>query len=644
MLADIYQKDSASAYQPSEDVVRFTSDVRKDYAEGVRILNYPWVELNNRSVIDDENRGQLMFNAFVDETEEDSKEAWKWRGTRSMARNKGITMHAQLTANYLLPLFIAQNENDEIDRGMSEVMRDIIEWMAEPTNSDYQSAFLQIVFGMETNPVIFLGAEFYEVYQTIREKTEKDWEKKEILDEVLSGFKAPVLSASQVLITNAYERNIQRQRRIIKRRYVEKSELEAKWGEHPNWSYLQNGIRSIYSEEDGLFYDVKDLEHPYLVAEEIALTRRDDSEVCFLGGIYFGSEDIENNPIRHRDNRGAPKYNVIPFGFSRIGDHFFYYKSMMNALGWDNQLYDAMSEIVMNNAFLEQDPPMGVYGTDQIDSDMNFPGAVVSFPDKEMKASPIFPPKNFIAGFNALEATKQSMSEGSLNETMAGQLPEASQKAFTVAQAMANTRKLIGDVAKSLAQSIIQYGDLMKDIAINHITVPQVDELTGGALRLKYRSFLLENRAVEGKIVNKRIKFDESLIGKKLSEEERKHRSLDLLKEIGYPDNKDSLSLVNPEMFAKKFKYLTIVDIEEMFAKNQEFMQPMLTNLYTLLANEPMLNREGLLRRLLRSFFQSEGDELVREASVEQSGNIPSTALGQMMQGKELSKAVAGAV
>ena len=137
-------------------------------------------------------------------------------------------------------------------------------------------------------------------------------------------------------------------------------ELKAVYGEHPNWEFVQPGIRSIYNDEDGLFYDVKDDVDlgRNIVAEETALSRRDDSEVCYINGIYFGNENIENNPIRHRDNRNAPKYNVTPFGYSRIGEHFFYYKSMMNCLGWDNMMYDAMSEVVMNRAFLEVDMPI----------------------------------------------------------------------------------------------------------------------------------------------------------------------------------------------------------------------------------------------------------------------------------------------
>ena len=637
-----------SNYQAPNEVMEITRQVQKDYDQGVRILQRPWVELNNRSVIDDESRGQYMFNAFVEEGVEDPAEAWKWRGTRSMARNKGIAMHANLTANYLLPLFTAQNENDEVDQGFSEVMREIIEWMAMPTNSDYQSSFLQIVFGALTNPVTFLGAEYCEVYQTIKEKTDKGYNTKEVVDEVLSGFKAPIWSSSQVLITNAYERNIQKQRCIIKRRYVEKSELEAKYGEHHNWAYVKEGVRSIYSEDDGLFYDIYDQDHPHLVAEETYLSRRGDTEICFLNGVYFGDENVDDNPIKHRDNRNAPKYNVVPFGYHRIGEHFFYYKSMMNAVGWDNMLYDSMSEIVMNNAILEQDPPTAISGVDKIDSDINFPGAVVAFQDKDTKAMPIFPAKNFVAGFNALRETEKSITEGSVNETISGQLPDASQKAYSVAQAQSNAKKLIGATAKSIAESVTMYGDLMKDIALNHITAPQVNELLSGQMKLKYRELLLPDKTSGGKRVNKRIKFDESLIGMEMTDKEKENKNLELLESTGYPEHKESLLLVNPELFAK-FKYLCRADVEEMFTKNQEYWQPVLTNLYSMLRDDPYTDAQQLHRRLMYSYFQGGGAELTKEpqsalpAEALGGGAEGANQFGEMVKAKQLSPAVTNA-
>ena len=613
MLGEIEKnKTPLSAYSPPREVVDLTIQVKKDYAEGVRILERPWHELNDRSVIDDENLGKNMFNAFVDTSIKDPNEAWQWRGTRSTARNKGIALHANLTANYLLPLFIAQNENDEIDRDFSEVMGDIVEWMALPLNSNYQQSFMQIVFGMLTNPVTFLGAEYCEVYQTIKNKTEQGYSKKEILDEVLSGFQAPILGSSQVLITNAYERNIQKQRMILKRRFVEKSELEAKYGDHHNWEYLQEGIKSIYSQEDGLFYDVKDDEHPHLVAEETPMYRREDSEFCFINGIYFGEDDVDANPMKHRDNRDAPKYNVVPFGYSRIGDHFFYYKSGMSCWQWDNQLIDAMYEVGMNNEFLQQNMPIAVTGSDPINSEIIFPKAVVSFEDKDTKITPLLPNRDSSRAFMAASEAERSMTEASVNETISGQLPEASQKAYSVAQAQSNAKKLIGAVGKSLAESLIYYGDLMKDIVLNHITIPQVEELVGGKMKLKYRSFSFENKVSGGKMADKNIIFDESLIGKEMTDKEKKYKSIELLEKSGYPKTKKSLRLVNPEMFAK-FKYLTRIDIEEMFTKSQEYMQPLLLSLRREFINDPFIDLEGLDRKVLRSYFQSEGEELIKK-------------------------------
>ena len=632
-----------SNYQPSNKVRDFTIQVKKDYAEGVRILERSWVELNNRNIIEDTNRGQEMFNAYVDTSVEDPNEAWKWRGTRSLARNKGIAMHAQLTANYLLPLFIAQNEDDEIDRDFSEVMRDIIEWMAQPTNSDYQPSFLQIAFGMMYNPVTYLGAEYCEVYQKIKEKS-KDGKltTKEVLDEVLSGFKAPIWSVSQVLITNAHERNIQKQRAIIQRRYTEYEELEVKYEKHPNWEYVQKGVRSIYNEDDGLFYDIKDDEHPNLIAEEIYKNRREDTEVPFINGIYVGDENVENNPIKHRDNRDCPKYNIIPFGYMRIGEHFFYYKSMMNALGWDNMAYDAMSEIVYNRAILENEMPIAVSGSDKIDSSVIFPNAVVAFDDKDTKITPLLPSSNTIAGFNALREVEKSMSEGSVNETLSGQLPDASQKAFNVAQAQANAKKLIGAVGKSLAESVIQFGDLMKDIALNHITVPQIEELTGGKMKMKYKTFLLENKKSGGKMADRVIRFDESLIGLELTKEQKMERNLKLLEESGYPRVTKSIRLVNPSMFAK-FKYLCKVDINEMFTKGNEYWQPILMALKQQLAQDPFVNQEALTRKILYSYFNSEGEELMKEEA-QQIPGLPQGGMANQLANQVFNKSAATAV
>ena len=86
-----------------------------------------------------------------------------------------------------------------------------------------------------------------------------------------------------------------------------------------------------------------------------------------------------------------------------------------------------------------------------------------------------------------------------------------------------------------------------------------------------------------------------------------------------------------------------------MFTKNAEFMQPMLTNLYGMLRSDPLIEAEGLLRKLLYSYFQSEGDELIKKQIPGQMMGQPEQepggeVFGKMAQNKQLATAVGSMV
>jgi hypothetical protein len=640
MIGEIYAKTPVSHYQPSKDVCDFTCEARGVFSRSLDILTDSYVEFNDMSVIDRMNRDQRTFNAFVDESVEDPALAWQWRGTRSKARNKAIAMHAQLTAGYIIPMFMAQNDSDEEDREFSNAMRDITEWMVH--NSNYKSSFLMATMGMLVNPVTYLGAEYAQVFQKIKEKTDKGYDTREIIDEVLSGFQAPVYSADQILITNVHEQNIQKQRSIIKRRYLEYSEAKAKYGSHENWQFVQPGVRSVYAEAEGLFYDIKDDDHPSLVEECIVLDRRNDSEVAFVGGIYFGADNIEHNPIRHRDNRNAPKYNVVPFGYQRINEHFFYYKSLMNAQYWDNQLLDAQYEIGMNRLFLDTNMPIAISGVDKVDGDIVFPGSVVALADKDARINPLIPQANIgnmIAGMSAVE---KSMDEASVSDVSGGQLPDRDQKATTINVAERNAKILIQGVGKTLAESVVQYGGLMADIAIHHLSVPDVEGIIGEEAKLKYRSFILKNKTVGGRNVSKVIRLDDSLLGREMTEEAKKMEGYKMLEDVGYPENDQEIYRLNPELFAR-MKYLVQVEPERMFPKNEEYMQAMYTQLLAQTTNNPYVSLEAMTRKVLYQFMRGETDEVMQkpQASVPMTEGAGSS-VGNMAVQKGLSKAVTG--
>ncbi len=320
---------------------------------------------------------------------------------------------------------------------------------------------------------------------------------------------------------------------------------------------------------------------------------------------------------------------------------------MMNSLGWDNNLYDAMSEIVMNNAILEQDPPTAFTGVDDIDTEINFPGAMITMEDPGAKAFPIFPSKNFVAGFNALRETEKSMEEASLSGVNMGQLPEASQKAYSVATAAQAAKKIVSSNAKSLAESVMQIGELMKDIAINNITVPQAEELQGGKIKLKYKSFLITDQKVEGKTMDKLIKFDDKLLGLELTPKQIKQRNIELLEEVGYPDHKHSLALVNPEMFAN-FRYYAKSDIKELFQMNEDMAGALWQGLFGLLKDDPYISQQDLRRNLLRP-YQAEDIVIEPEAASAAAPGAPvvpgaPAAAGNPASNMAASKAISTAL
>lgn len=604
--SEFFNKENLSLYQPSAEVQKQTGIDQQAYNLGHQILTKAWPELNDKSVLDRDNEDKKILNAYVDTNVDNPKEAWKFRGTRSMARNRGLALHAHLTSGFLFPLISAQDQNNDEDRGVGDFMQDMLLWMGN--NSNYRESFLQIVMGILTSPAIFMGAEYAEIMQKIKQKTDNGWTTIEALDEELSGFRAPVYGVSEVLITNAYVQNIQRQTCVIKERFLDYSDAQKKYGNHDNFQFVQKGINSVLNVSDGLFYDNYDPDNSDLVKETIIMWRGEDFEIPYLGGIYLGDDDVNYNPMKHRDNFGLPKYDVIPFGYNRISEHYFYFKSAMNAWSWDDKLIDALYENYMNGEFMFRNPPIAITGEDNVDTSIMFPGAQFVTQNENTKITSLLPQRQDNM-FQAIKMAEDSMKEASLSDTQMGQLPEASQKAFSVAKADQTAKIILKGVGQALGLSIIQYGRLMVDIAVNHLSTAQVEEISGVAGRIKYRQFVLPKQISKGKNITKVLRFGENLIGRSMNKKQKENYALTLFEEAG--DDK-TIMVLNPEM-AARMRYLVTIDFEEMFAENKEYRQKLLARMYAMLRQDPLIDAEVLTRKLMHELFRSEGDEMIKE-------------------------------
>jgi len=620
MLGDIPTKDGKvqlpiSSYQPSLEIRDFTAKIKKDYGIGDAINKRPFKEFNDRSLLQIMDDSQKLFNSWTEPPSDDPNESWRWKGTRPITRNKLISIAAHVTSTIIYPAVFAQNDLDEEDKEAANIMRDLIKWNIR--NSDYEENFLFGVISALVNPVVWMRAEFVEVLQTIRQKAKDGTiSTKEVIDETLSGLNTYVIPPDEMLISNPYEYNLQRQRFLIRKRWIDYDEAQALYGEHENFKYIQPGVKCLYNDADGMFYDQHDTELQTLCEEITYYNRREDLEVVFVNGIYLGKPDPYDNPIKHRrtvrDRDGnpveVPIYPFVKSGYEPIDEkRFFFYKSAAEKLAKEQELVDTMYRMVMDGTFLAVMPPIATTGAGQVDSTVIFPGAVTNF-GEEATITPINIGQNLPAGYRALQELEKSMSEGSQSEIQRGIPPTGGKTAYEIAQLQQNARIQLGLFGKMLASLVRDLGYLIIDLIIHHQTLGEVEEITGGTVRMRYRKFLLPDEE-GGKKITKKIEFSEDLLGKEMTKEEKLKESAKILEEEGGIESDVRIFKVNPELFSR-LRFLLTVNADTLLPKNEAFEKAIKLEAYDRMIINPWTNKPNVTRDyLVEPFAKGETDK-----------------------------------
>lgn len=597
-----------SLYSPKESVKKLTARVKQDYAIGHRILHDTHREFNNRSLIQVMNDDQRVFNAFVPAKSSNPDDAWRAQTVRPITRNKVISIAAHTTASLLYPNVFAQNEEDNQDKEAANVMRDLIEWVVK--NSNYESSLLFGIISSLVNPAVILQADFNEVMQTIREKKNGKIVTREEIDYVLSGFSTNIIPVDELLITNVYEYEIQRQRALGRRRFIEYDEAKALWGEASNFKFVQPGVRAIHNETDGMFYEQKDDSLGTLVEEFTYYNRREDLQLTFVNGILVSDED---QPMKHRNYRGHPCYPFAKSGYEPIDERrFFYYKSCVSKLGPDQNLIDTLYNMVIDGSYLSLMPPLAVMGDEEVNSSVMFPGSVTNF-NKETRIEPVNTGLNLTAGFNALQLVEKSMSETSQDDIRSGIPGPIGRTAYETARLEQNARIQLGLFGKLVAQMVKDYGYLLMDNILNHLTVAEVEEITAGETRLKWRSFLLADKVDEGNKVTRKIELNPEPFEEIYDDEDEENASFEVMEEEGGLDSDTRIYKVNPTLF-RKLNFLLSVEADEMLPKNESFEKAFKLEAYDRMITNPLVDQKAVTRDfLLETFARGESSKYLSE-------------------------------
>jgi len=584
-----------SAYNPGSEAVAVTKMVSEDWQWGNTVQTESRTEFNDRSVLSEIDLNQQAYNSYIPPRSLDPDESWRAQTVRPITRNKLNSIAAHVTEPVLYPNVFAQNANDDEDKDSAEAMRDLIEYVID--NSNYVRTFVKAVIAALVDPAVFIGVEYYEVMRKIKEVVaDGTWQEKEVLDEVLSGFKVDLIPCREVLIPNIFEPEIQKQRFVIRNKYIDYKEAEQIYGNHKNWIYVKPGVRLVFDEMTSAFYEVVDTEMKDRLVNEVTYWNRSkDLKLCFINGILVTSPDQPNPRI-------DKLYPIAKGGYEPIGNgQFFYYKSAANKLGSDQEIVDTIYNMIIDGTFMSLMPPMALYGMEDVNSSVMIPGSVTSFKDPNAKLENIGPRSDIRGGLQVASEIERSMAESSQDALQSGNAQVGSRTAREVLLLQENARKALGLFGKSIRFLVEDTGELIKGDILQFMTVGEMEQLTNV---MKFRTFILPDKIVDGRKVSKKLKFINPANEKdSYSAKEMKDKSYELLEKEGGMESDQRIYQINPAIFRTN-KYKIKVSVDDLTPPSKALEKALSTEAYDRLIQNPLADQEAVLRDFLLDVYK----------------------------------------
>jgi len=612
-----------SSYKPTQEEKDIIVRVRRDYAIGDSIMNASYEEFNNMSLIERMNVDQRAWNSFQPAGSDDPDLAWKSNAIRPITRNKVISIVAHLTGNIIYPIIYAQNENQEEDRDAAETMRDLLEYACD--NSDYAETFVYSVIAACVNPAIVLQNEYVEIFRTIKEvKEDGSYEAKKVLDDAFSGIVQSIVPLNELYISDVYERDIQKQPFLIRRRVIDYNTASMKYGDNPKFKDVTPGIVPVYHDGSDTFYDVYDeSQSDRLVEELIYYNRKDDLQLTFVNSIIMSKVDAPNP-------RTDKEYPFSKTGFEPISSGFFYYKSLVSKLEPEQNIIDTIYQAIIDGSLLKQMPPTAIYGTETFNSNIITPGKVVSFTNPDTKVEKIDVGSDLNAGYNILEKIESSMAESSMNVMQQGQTPSGTNTAYEISVLEQNAKIMLGLFGRMIGFLVRDLGKLIVGDIVQYYTVGEVGEITDS---LNYKKFVLPGKSIDGKQRSKSIKFEPNL-PETSTPEERLNIAFEIMDK---EQDNERLVFVNPELF-RNLKYLVRIDTDTVLPQSDNVKKALNLELFDRSIQLPFVNQEQLYKDLVLGSYQktkNDVDKYIQQPNMADTINQTSGVPKQGMQGMQ---------
>lgn len=590
-------KEEQSSYQPSENERAVLAMILKDFTKGYVNMYTPRTEFSDLSVIQRTMVDQMAFNTYQPNNGEgywgDQVNGWRSNAVRPIVRNKCISIAAHATARLLFPKIFAYNEQSDAQKEAAQVMMDLMEWAAE--QSDYAMTSLYAVLSALVNPMSIVYTEHAEVMRKVKREKQEDgkYRTEEILDDVYSGFKDVVVSPDEFFFENFYEPDIQKQSFLIWRKVISYQQFRELFPESkfPNAAHVKPGVQTIYNDANQLFYWVYDPNmRPYMVEWVRYWNRSLDLKIDVVNGVMMSAPDAPNP----RNDKLMP---FVKFGYELINNRCVCYKSLAFKLQHDANIINTLYPMVIDGTYLGLFPPLVLAGEENVSSNIIVPGRATALTNPNSTVTPLQLGTNLKAGFDAMTQVETSINQSSESPAVPEDSHDTTAYALSLREQEKNT--ILGLFVQMISSFVKQYGKLRMGDILQYMTIADAGKISDDT-ELVYKTFLMQNRKVEGKSKNRKIKFDSSMPEGDLTDQQKEDESFKTLKAQGGSLAETELYRVNPEVF-RDLTYMIVVSPDVMNPLSEGVERAYNLEVYDRAVNNQMADQRAVLELLLQS-------------------------------------------
>lgn len=576
------KKLDPSPYNPGKEVIELFERVQTDYQTAYTLQHRTFNEFDGVSLLDRARLDQESFAAYVGSEYVPAHKQWRWRGRKNTTANRLMGVASQMVAAMLFPYVRAVNDQNEEEKDAARVMQILIEDHLK--KAGYDEKFLYILMAALVNPAVFVGVEYVNAIQRIKQRgMDGKVEIIEAVDELLSGLQLNIIPIDELLLADFYTFDLQRQPFIIRVRRISWDEARAIYGKNEDFKYVEAGKTRVVmtGQENQTLFDIDWTEADGNYVQEItAYYKPEDLQVTFVAGVFMGNkENVYNtNPFSHRRmilNKDqwllAPVYPFAKSGYQPLDvtGRFAYYKSAAFKAFWDDASINKAYQLLQDGMYLSVFPPTFLSGVSKVDGTVIAPGASIALP-KDATVNAYKMGSDLVAAMNVLNENKDDLAESTQDQTQGGVVePNVTARATVIAER--NAKTMLGIFGLLTATLIQDVGALSMDEIIMHETVGEIDDSVPEALGMRYKTYLAKGQE-RGKEVSNKIVFTDEMMGLELTDEEKREKEWELYNKSGASprerwESDQRLYMVNPYQFAR-MRYNLSVDADKIVQKS----------------------------------------------------------------------------